>query len=77
MIFLYDKNECVSSLKFLIYKIQDLPEYSNSKLADLNGNIRLKGVERQHLSLSNGHGPEELSVSPLNDLEKQLVSLRN
>ena len=70
MIFLYDKNECVSSLKFLIYKIQDLPEYSNSKLADLNGNIRLKGVERQQLSLCNG--PEELSVSTLNGLEKQL-----
>ena len=61
--------------KFLIYKIQDLPEYSNSKLADLNGNMRLKGVERQHLSLCNG--PEELSVSPLNDLEKQLFSLGN
>ena len=46
-----------------------------SRIADLNKNIRLKGAEKQAVSLHNGL--EKEAVSLRNEPEKQAVSLRN
>ena len=55
-------------------KICILPPFS-SKLADLDLNIKLKGVEKASVSLR--IGLEKVSVSLHNGLEKVSVSLRN
>ena len=46
-----------------------------SKSADFNEIVRLKGAEKQAVSLCNG--PEKQAVSLRNGLEKEALSLRN